>query len=466
MEILDTIILKEIEAIGKTTQVSIAHRWDMVIKANGKEIRPLYVDSLQLDRLYVENFADELAITAGFVPRDVFEYINPYKDTLEVTLIRTPLGASVDPIANPNLRQVKNTYRAHLVDASSTSIEGDDPLAINKGVAGSVDIRTATFQLYNPVIDHMRKSFHGTVYRKNTPMDVLYWILTEVAPPKTADVSVNIEDVVIADGYQDEVREHIPIDDATPILEIPFMINKMIGGFYPTGFGCYLQNRLWYVFPPYDCEAFGKRTPSLTVIKIPKHRMPSVNKTYRASSTQVTILTTRETKHTDLSSQKQLNTGNGVQFVDARNMIDGMAEIGGNKAVVKGSQNINQVVGDKMATGDMVAGAEKIVTNDYNLEYTKLALKMGSIIQTIWENANIDLLVPGMPVRYIFADGETPREIYGTLLAVESLDYKSNINIAEPRFTTMALLTIFVSRNNPMAKPSTSKTTVSKLTSN
>ena len=466
MEILDTIILREIEAIGQTTQVSIAHRWDMVIKANGKEIRPLYIDSLQLDRLYVENFADELAITAGFVPRDVFEYINPYKESLEVTLIRTPLGSSVDPIANPNLRQVKNTYRAHLVDASSTSIEGDDPLAINKGVAGSVDIRTATFQLYNPVIEYMRKTTYGTVFRKTTPMDALYWVLTEIAPPKTAEVSVNIEDVVITEGHYDEVREHIPIDDVTPILDIPFVINKIIGGFYPTGFGCYLQNRLWYVFPPYDCQSFGKSSPTLTVIKIPRHRMPSLNKTYRASSTQVTLLTTRETKHTDLSTQKQMNTGNGVIFADARNMIGGMAEIGGNKAVVQASQNINQVVGDKMPTGDMVVSGGKLVTNDYNLEYTKLALKQGSIIQTIWENANIDLLVPGMPVRYIFADGETPREIYGTLLAVESMDYKSNVNIAEPRFTTMALLTIFVSRNNPMAKPRTNVTTVSKLTSN
>ena len=57
-----------------------------------------------------------------------------------------------------------------------------------------------------------------------------------------------------------------------------------------------------------------------------------------------------------------------------------------------------------------------------------------------------------MPTRYIFQDGEETKEIYGTLNAVESLDSNTNNTITNPRFVTMALLTIFVSNASPMKK--------------
>jgi hypothetical protein len=74
------------------------------------------------------------------------------------------------------------------------------------------------------------------------------------------------------------------------------------------------------------------------------------------------------------------------------------------------------------------------------------------------------LLLPGMPVRYIFQDGEVTRELYGTLNAVETLDYNTNNTISNPRFVTMALLTIFVSNISPM-KSKTANDSVSSSTS-
>jgi len=157
--------------------------------------------------------------------------------------------------------------------------------------------------------------------------------------------------------------------------------------------------------------------------------------------------------------------GSGVRFVDANQMVSGLAKKGGNKVDAQLKNNLTEVVYQPRADkSDMIMPAKVKITNKYNKEYAELARKSGGYIQTVWEHANIDLLLPGMPVRYIFQDGEVTRELYGTLNAVETLDYNTNNTISNPRFVTMALLTIFVSNISPM-KSKTATDSVSSSTS-
>lgn len=464
MEILDTIINREINEIAQSGQPNIAHKWKLILKANGREVTALYVDNVKLDRLYSKNFADELRITAGFVSYDYFQNIIPYKESLEATLIKIPMKTHADAEEDRNRQISTNIFRAQLMDGGSPIVGGDTPLAISKEQGKSTEISEISLQLYNPVLDYIRKKEFGTTFRDMVPMDAIKYILAKVSKPTTADASVNIEGVDIAPGYSTEVRKHIPLKPG-PIASTPFTINNIVGGLYPTGFHFYLQNKIWYVYPPHDNTRFDKTDYTLTLIKIPKTRMPSLERTFRMTQSQLIVLTTRETIHRDMSESNQLNSGNGIRFVDADKIMNGFAEIGNNKAVINAKDNINEVVSEERVDGDMVLSTKSLISNDYNNEYSKLALKSGSVIQTVWENCIPELLYPGMPVRYIFSDGGQTRELFGTVNAVECLDYKPNINMGEPKFVTMALLTIFVSKVNPMKQPSYGAVTNSKVTS-
>lgn len=464
MEILDTIVQREIHEIANSGQPMVAFRWKLLLKAAGKEIKAIYVRNVTLTRLYTTNFADELLITAGFTTGDVQLDIVPYKDQLEATLIREPFTANVQGTRDLSKQTSTNTYKAQLVTGGNSAvISGDSPFAIAKAMGRKADLTEVQFQLYNPVIDIIRKLTFGVVFRNTKPIDAIKYVLMKQAKPEMADASVNIRGVDVFDGYPSEVREQIVIPHLTPVIDVPRVIHENVGGIYPTGFHYYLQSRIWYVYPTFDHHRFGKRERSLTIIKIPSTRMPSLERTYRYTGSQVIVLTTRETAHSDVSEAHQLNTGNGVRFADANRMMD-YHEQGGNKAILQARNNVNEIVTDpRRDKSDMVMQGTSRITDKYNIEYSQLALKSGGIIQTVWEHANVELLYPGMPIRYIFMDGSETKELYGTLNAVETIDYQSNINIAEQRFVTNALLTFFVQRESPLRQNDPTAITSSQL---
>lgn len=451
MEVLDTIITREINEIRNFTQVSIAHGWTLIVKANGKEIKALYLNSVGLNRLYTMNFADELVVEAVFVNGQYEQDIVPYKDQLEVTLIKIPYAANIQGSVDRGKQVVTNVYKAQLLTGgASATVAGDSPLAINKGGSSKFAVSTVKLQLFNPVVDSIRKLTFGTVFRQTKAIDAIRYVLGRVARPVSADDSVNIRGVHVLMDTKEDPREHIVVPHLTPVIQVPNVIHQNVGGIYPTGFHYYLQNRIWYVYPLYDHQRFGKEQRSLTVIKIPANRMPSMERTYRWTDSQVIALTTRETKHIDMSESAQLNEGNGARFVDAGQMME-MYQVGGNKAVANAKGLVTEVVADPRADkSDMVMAGTSTITDKWNIEYSELARKAGSVIQTIWENASIELLYPGMPVRYIFMDGNVSKEMYGVLHAVETIETPTSINVADRRFQTNALLTLFVQRVAPL----------------
>lgn len=464
MEILDTLVSREIAEISSATQTAIAHQWKMVVKANGREISPTYVKDVKIDRLYHKNFADELRVTAGFNFAELQYNVLPYKDTLEVIMTKIPMSSSVEPNVNINRNRTTNTYKAQLLNQNSQAIQGDHPLALAKDQAGREQIIDVVFQLYNPVIDVIRKKTFGTVFRQTSPLKAIGYVLTKLATSTTGEATNMVKGVNIDATFEEFEREHIVVPHNTPLIQVPHVIDDVVGGLHPAQMRYYLQGNYWNLYPIFDHERFSRVFDTVTIIKIPKHRMPSVEKTYRWATNHLILLTTRGTTHQDNSESLQLNEGNGVRFVDANQMVKGLSQSGENKVSVDLKNNLTEVVYQPRADkSDMIMPAKVKVTDKYNKEYAELARKSGGFIQTIWEHANVDLLLPGMPVRYIFQDGNVTRELYGTLNAVETLDHNTNNTISNPRFVTMALLTIFVSNISPM-KSKTATDSVSSST--
>jgi hypothetical protein len=78
MDILDTIVNREITAIGNAPALHITHRWDLTIKANGVDIKPVYVKKVTNDRHYHKSYSEVLSITVGFIYGDYQYKILPY----------------------------------------------------------------------------------------------------------------------------------------------------------------------------------------------------------------------------------------------------------------------------------------------------------------------------------------------------------------------------------------------------
>ena len=452
MDILETIVAREIAAIGNSPTLHIAHRWDLTIKANGVDIKPVYVKKVTNDRHYHKSYGEVLSITVGFIYSDYQYGILPYRDTLEATLVKVYLDNNANAEEDISKNRKLVTYKVQLMNGNSEAISGDNPLTVSKGMAGKSDVREIEIQLITSTIDRIRKKSWGGTIRDTDPLDSVAYLLLANSKEPSTELASAVLGVEIDPSFQQSMREHLILKPGV-VVDLPLAIDKQVGGLHPAQMRYFLQGQYWYIYPIYDHSRFDTSENVLTIIKIPKFRLPGVEKTFRLADGQVILLSTNTAKHRDSSEAWQLNEGNGSRFVDAKHIMDGFAKVGDNKAVADAKDKVTEVVfKPREDESDMVTVAPTIITNNYNEEYAKLAFKSGAYVQAIWEHANMDLLVPGMPTRYIFQDGEETKEIYGTLNAVESLDSNTNNTITNPRFVTMALLTIFVSNASPMKK--------------
>lgn len=462
MDILDTIVNREITAISNAPALHIAHRWDLTIKANGVDIKPVYVKKLTNDRHYHKSYSEVLSITVGFIYSDYQFNILPYRDTLEASLVKVYLNNNANAEVDIGMNRNLVTYKVQLMDGNSDAVSGDNPLTVSKGMSARSDVREVEIQLFTTTIDRIRKKSWGGTISNTDPLQSVAYLLLNNSKESSADVSNAVLGVDIDSSFVPSMREHLILKPAK-IVDLPMAIDKQVGGLHPAQMRFFLQGQHWYIYPIYDHSRFNTSENVLTIIKIPKFRLPGIEKTFRMADGQIIILSTNTAKHRDNSESWQLNEGNGVRFVDADHIMDGFAKVGDNKAVADAKEKVTEVVfKPREDESDMISVSPTIITNNYNEEYSKLALKSGAYVQAIWEHANIDVLKPGMPIRYIFQDGEKTKEIYGTLNAVESLDYNTNNTITNPRFVTMALLTLFVSNASPLkqAKAPVTSTTV------
>lgn len=445
-DIQDTVLFDEARVIIREGVKPIAFRWEAVIHANGKDISTMYVENRDLDRNYVVNRFDILHITVAMGPGDYNFDVYPYKDNVEVTLRKIPLNQTSNTEKREDPIEAQR-YRAILMTSGSALLENNTPVAADKTMSNNASIQSVQMQLVEPIVEKLRMVTVGGVYRKSIAANLIRAMLGYYSKKVSKDATLGVKGVDVAANYINAEVESFIIPHSTPLINFPAVIDEICGGVYNGGLGYYLQDQLWYLFPPYDITRYEKSTKSLTIVNLTKDRFPEPEQSYRTTKNQVIILSTAEVKHIDASQQALLNQGNGVRFVDASMVLEDFTTVENNKALVNRAKNISEFIFEKPKTGlNQIQESESRITTNYAMEYAKLAYRNGSFLQVTWENCNEKLLYPGMPVKVLYLENAKAKELYGVLVGVQSTAMAMTPGGAPKRHVNKAALTVFVSR--------------------
>jgi hypothetical protein len=137
--------------------------------------------------------------------------------------------------------------------------------------------------------------------------------------------------------------------------------------------------------------------------------------------------------------------GNGVRYLDATQVIGGWRNVSNNIATVARSNNMRQIALRRRRTGLDYApmSGRRITANPY-YESSEVAPRVGSTIQVVWENADPDLIYPGMPVRYVYLDDNRLVDVHGTVIGTEFLAGIKGQGVTSNRYHCNVALTLFV----------------------
>ena len=444
-----TTLQAEINRVIGDGNKPVFNNYEIEIHANKKTYKAYAVDEVLTYRNFVGNYHEELTITAMMNSADYLHGIVPYDDKLEATLRCNPKSSNFG-ISNNDNRSIKvKRYNAYLYDTDSKLVESNSYGVNYSGVAEKLGFTTVQIQLVDKVIEKLRAHRFSTVVKNCSAMDCIMTLLDLKTREYGKEESVEVIGVDVAPGYNKNALKQIVIPTNTPIIgkdrSMPRILNDAQGGIYPTGFSYYYQSGLWYLFPPFATDLYEKSEKTVTIINVPSNKYPSIERTYRLTSTQLVILSSGEVKHRDFSVNAQANEGNGSRWLDARQLMGKFTSIVNNKLVFNGDKNVNEfIVSEREAGPNMMTGGG--ISTGYGNEYAKLASRTGSYVQLTWEHANPDLINPGMPCRFMYLIKDMPYECYGTVVSVESSEKPQNHDIKNRVFSAVSVITIYIDK--------------------
>lgn len=444
MDVTKSPVWKELVEAKKTGEkpVFYTHRCEITIDEETLEVPKL----LQIDtrREYSTKFNDETVIKIMMIRRDYIRWLYPNRDNFIITMFKEPKSETEDQTDVERNTKIRY-YRGALIDSKSPLLEGTVEVDTSDDMEDGSTYVELYVQLISLPIEMMRMMTVGGIYEGLRTDKFIQGMFTYISGKLDVPEDVAIDGVDLVEGDNDHVRDHIIVPHGTKLMSLPDYIQKEQGGVYKHDLGFYLQDNFWYVFPLYNKDRFDKTPRNLTVFNIPPNRMPGIERTYYLKEERVTVIATGKTKHIDDSEYLQNNVGNGVRFAAADYMLEGYHDVDGNKASMSRKRNMSEVmVKNRRTEKEMALMSEDRITANSFKEISALSRRDGAFIQTNWENANPDLIYPGMPVRYVYIEDDSINEVFGVVLGADFYTHLKGQGMTANRYRTNVTLTLFI----------------------
>lgn len=445
MAVDSTLLMEEVNSILQSGQGISHYQLECTVKAGDGWVNPTRLDLYSLERDYEGSYGDVLVLEMIVGLGEYAYRLFPNRDKLWVDVTSTPLYENSDR-QRSDIPRRQRRYRAVLMDQDNPGLAGRSPQSSSEEDLNLTAPKTVQLQLVDEGLYQSRMISVGRLYRQTTPMQALKSLLTETTALVDGRNQQQIKGVEIAESFNQTVRDHVIIPHGTPLFHVPDHLQSDQGGLYSAGIGCYLQNQLWWVFPPYNTQRFENARRTLTILNIPPNRYYGAERTYRATERQVVIVAAGDMQTNDEGRHQQLNDGNAVRFTDSRKLLT-FGETANNKTQLKRQDNVFEFEGPKLDEGlSHVKWSNKRASANPFPHYSEMARRNGRYIAVEWLHGDASLLEPGMPVKFLSAADNALQTFYGVLLGVHEQRIPAEPGGATRRYPASVTLKVFLTR--------------------
>lgn len=434
----------EVTEVSKKGKTNTASYIEAVLTTSKGTIKVLNATSMNRYRDYLEDFTQKLIITINTSLGDYEKLLLSDTSAITMTVTVYEIGFnsafSISALANPK----QFTYKAKLLEIDSSQISQNNPMSNNPNI-GNLTFKEFSVQLLEPCFESVSIRTVGGVFRTTNGVDLIKTLLTNFSTDDEVDAITNVKGVDVVSGYNEEPVEQIIIPHMTPLTKAISLINDNCKGIYPTGFSFFLQNNLWYIFPPYDLDRFNKTNRTITVVNLPKDRLPGIEKTFFNSTTKLIVLSTRDSVVVDNREAKVFNEGSSIRFVDGDKLFNGLGTVADNKFLVNAGDNVNELALEARTDSmNVLRPTQTRSTSNKNKELSKLAKSRGFYMQLVWENSDDSLLHPGMPAKILFLKDNKPASATGVLIESETIWSPMEKSFKHVKLQRTSVITFFI----------------------
>lgn len=449
-----TLLYKAAERVTTDGEGYHSVRTTINIRVNNTWIKPNRFDYLHLSRDYSTGALGDIRQIECLMLLGDFTYdVLPYRDNMTIDITEIPLTEGMSA-RNWERRSGTKRYKAilDLKGSDNTVLTNKSAAMSNKAQMNQMGMKSVVFTLIDEQCYKLMMTTVGTTLRQMTTLDMLVWIHKYYFDLLFTGSSKRIESENIwRQDFNPDIQHQITFPDGLPLKDVPKFLQNDEVGIYPTGIGRYIQNDQFYVYPLFDITRYQKNARVLNIINMPNERFQGTEKTYLVTPKSVTIIATGKNMTEDKSTGARIQDGNGARFGNAAKLLmQGLVK--DNRLLLDRATNLFEVAGDALADGvnNVRWALDRYSSNPYK-HYSTMAQQQGQPLTVQWFRGNVDLLEPGMAVRYQTIDGDTVRTYYGTLMGVNDNRIPTDPGVNTSKYDGIASLSLFLVRHTEPA---------------
>jgi len=402
------LIQLDIEEIYKTPNPSIENEYDIIVHTKDDDIGISMIESIEIMRDYNTNLADYVVVNFSMGAGDFVKELQPNRDNAEISIIR--VTKDEDIVTRYKLILLNNhggVYSKHYLTKTRDELNNEETFKIEA-------------QCLPIEMEVMRSTYvNSGIYTDTTVKDILITELYQGDQDITGDnpstsksklvvgsVAKDIE-VDIREPHNDTLYRHVEVPTGVKLVDLPAYLQETSYGVYNGHIGSYLQymgtDLLFWVYPLYNSSLFAESEKKLIIYYPENDKFDHITNTYKQVGDTLRIIANSDINIIDDGENRLIDTGVGLVQADPNLLLTRNVEVKDEEVIFNSEEHL---------TGTSAKGRRDNINRTHYVGNTSNLFKnrseilknMMAIYQLTWNYCDIDLLFPGMPVRYTYED--------------------------------------------------------------
>lgn len=439
-----TSIWTEVKSIVAKAGKRDVYEYKVTIHTTAEDFGVWDMNTIERTRDYLTKVAESGKIIFRMGLGDYSRKLYPYRNNLELTIKKTPVG-DVSGGGTKSTKSSVTRYKAIFNPKNNPQVGGTELENQNTETLNSSDVLDVHLEFVDRCMEPLRIKTTGGAFSGKKILDLLRGVLGAESEKVLVDGKPAVQAIEVVKPDRVELVNNLIVPQGkVKVPNFPTFMQEFGGGVYNRGIGTFFQNfngkRTLFVYPTYDTERFDEKGIKAIIYGIPQEKLPQLDNSFMVEGELLKIIVTAQRKYTDNAELGLMNGGSGFRMADANAFMKKPIEItkDGPRAA-RGRLN-HEVVVKQRDDGLNYAPFEKIGSsaNPYAARSAVLARTMAQV-DVVWENADPSLIFPGMPCKYVYLSQGKPVSLKGTILFVHELSARVEKYNASAFRTTVRL---------------------------
>lgn len=399
------------DAINPILSEGVSAQYDpnytIQIHTPNMDLLPIMFSSIDILRDYNESIADYMVIEFSIASGDFYQYIYPYKDSLEIS-IKKDL---------PDYDYECNRYKMVLINQTST--EADQMMNLSPSDLNATEIKNVVCQCIDKNVEALRHIYAQGIYNDCKLEDIIMASMCKNLD-KTIMNGQPLSNEMKFDVYPTDNTlqyQQVILPTGVKLIDLPsYLQNDKKYGLYNYNIGTYFQimngSPTYFIYPLYDSRRVmspktGYENQKRLVVVIPDmHLYDYVEKTYAINGDEIRVLAGKNVKLVDTGENELINAGDGYVVSKPEAVMTSNVSITDGNVTAIPDEGLEAVTLKERRDGVDAVKYTGNTSNNYKVRSDYMRATLASY-QISWNHCNMDMLYPGMPVNIIKSDSKS-----------------------------------------------------------